>query len=230
MNIVPNKLSLAQQFANTNEQFVVPSYQRRYSWKVQHTGAVYDDINLLKNNDGHLFGMIILHAGAYNSGFMSSELVDSQQRLTTLTILLKSIGKVYRSLDRKETANEIRKMLQCKELDKVFKNKLLLGDLDNSDYLVIMNEEENEEIENVNLRNAIENFDLCLSDNDEEEIDILYHKLIKVAVIIRLDVPLAQDAYKLYETINNRELKLSATDIIKTFSLAMLLKLLIRIH
>ena len=219
MNIVPNKLSLAQLFANNNEQFVVPSYQRRYSWKIQHTGAVYDDIDLLKDNDGHLFGMIILHAGAYNSGFMTPELVDGQQRLTTLTILLKAIEIRYRKLERIETANEIKKMLQCKGPDKVAKNKLLLGALDNPDYLGIMNESDYEEIENVNLKSAIEHFDWWLSDHDEDDLDVFYHKLINVAVIIRLDVTLAQDAYKLFETINNRGLKLSATDIIKNFLL-----------
>ena len=219
MNIVPNKLSLAQLFANTNEQFVVPSYQRRYSWKVQHTGALFDDIDLLKDNDGHLFGMIILHAGAYNGGFMTPELVDGQQRLTTLTVLLKSIEKAYQKIERIETATEIRKMLQCKGPDKVLKNKLLLGDLDNSDYELIMTDGDFEEIENKHLKDAIEYFDYWLSEYNEEDLDHYYHKLINIAVIIRLDVTLAQDAYKLFETINNRGLKLSATDIIKNFLL-----------
>lgn len=219
MNIVPNKLSLAQLFANSNEQFVVPSYQRRYSWKLQHTGALFDDIDLLKDNDGHLFGMIILHAGPYNGGFMTPELVDGQQRLTTLTILLKSLEKAFRSFKREETANEIKKMLQSKGPDKVAKNKLLLGDLDNPDYLIIMGEGDIEEIENENLYNAIDNFDTWLADFNEDDLDVFYHKLINVAVIIRLDVTLAQDAYKLFETINNRGLKLSATDIIKNFLL-----------
>jgi len=219
MNIVPNKLSLAQLFANTNEQFVVPSYQRRYSWKAQHTGALFDDIDLLKDNDGHLFGMIILHAGAYNGGFMTPEIVDGQQRLTTLTILLKSIEKAYRKIEREEIANEIRKMLQSKGPDKIIKNKVLLGDLDNPDYLLIMTEGDFKEIENKNLQDAIENFDYWLSDCEEEDLDLFYHKLINIAVIIRLDVTLAQDAYKLFETINNRGLKLSATDIIKNFLL-----------
>lgn len=219
MNIVPNKLSLAQLFANTNEQFVVPSYQRRYSWKVQHTGALFDDIDLLKENDGHLFGMIILHAGAYNGGFMTPELVDGQQRLTTLTVLLKSIEKAYRKVERSETATEIRKMLQCKGPDKVLKNKLLHGDLDKSDYELIMTDGNFEEIENKHLKDTIELFDYWLSEYNEEDLDHYYHKLINIAVIIRLDVTLAQDAYKLFETINNRGLKLSATDIIKNFLL-----------
>jgi hypothetical protein len=42
---------------------------------------------------------------------------------------------------------------------------------------------------------------------------------MNLAVIIRLDVSEAKDAFKLFETINNRGLRLSATDIIKNFIL-----------
>ncbi len=132
---------------------------------------------------------------------------------------MKSLGKAYRKIEREETANEIRKMLQCKGPEKILKNKLLLGDLDNPDYQIIMAEGDFDEIENKHLKDAIEYFDSWLSEYEEEDLDLFFHKLINVAVIIRLDVTLAQDAYKLFETINNRGLKLSATDIIKNFLL-----------
>lgn len=219
MNILPNKLSLAQLFANNNEQFNVPAYQRRFSWRIPQIGAMFDDINLLKRNDGHLFGMIILHSGDYNGGFMMPEVVDGQQRLTALTMLLKSIERAFRRYKREETANEIVKMLTCKGPDKIVKHKILLGELDASDYNKIMNNLNYEEFENENLKNAIDNFDFWLKDFHEEQLEDFFHKLINVAVIIRLDVTQAQDAYKLFETINNRGLKLSATDIIKNFLL-----------
>ena len=52
-----------------------------------------------------------------------------------------------------------------------------------------------------------------------EELNKFFFKLTNIAVVIRLDVGLAQDAYKLFETINNRGLKLTPTDIIKNFLL-----------
>lgn len=57
MNITTNKLTIAQLFA-TNEQFMVPSYQRRYAWGYNQIKALFDDIRMLKEGDGHLFGMI----------------------------------------------------------------------------------------------------------------------------------------------------------------------------
>lgn len=216
MNIVPNKLTLSQLFVNTIEQFVVPTYQRRYSWRFPQVAALFEDINLLKNNDGHLFGMIILHTGGgYNGTFMQPELVDGQQRMTSLTLLLKSLQNAFNKFDRKEKVRDIEKMLTCSG----GKNKLLLGELDNLDYEIIMKNGDYSEIKNQNLLNAVYHFDQFLNELNEDELDVFFNKLINVAIIIRLDVTMAQDAYKLFETINNRGLKLSATDIIKNFLL-----------
>jgi hypothetical protein len=52
-----------------------------------------------------------------------------------------------------------------------------------------------------------------------EEFDSFYFKLMDKVSVIRLDVFQAKDAYKLFETINNRGLSLSSTDIIKNFLL-----------
>jgi uncharacterized protein with ParB-like and HNH nuclease domain len=48
---------------------------------------------MLKENDGHLFGMIILRNELHVGGLNKPELVDGQQRLTTLAILLKVIER-----------------------------------------------------------------------------------------------------------------------------------------
>ena len=54
MNLTPNKLTIAQLFATPNEQFVVPSYQRRYAWGFNQYCALYEDIEKLKGNDHQL--------------------------------------------------------------------------------------------------------------------------------------------------------------------------------
>lgn len=219
MNITPNKLTIAQLFATPNEQFIVPSYQRRYAWGYKQYAALYDDINMLKDNDGHLFGMIILHTSYFTAGINQPELVDGQQRMTTLVILLKAFENVYREKNKIEKANEIKKMILCKGLDEIEKPKIRLGDLDFQDIqnLVLNNQSEN--LTNKNIKGAYQDYFSWLLDLELEELNILFYKLTNIAVVIRLDVGMAQDAYKLFETINNRGLKLTPTDIIKNFLL-----------
>lgn len=219
MNITPNRLTIAQLFATPNEQFIVPSYQRRYAWGYNQYLALYEDIDMLKDNDGHLFGMMILHTSYHTGGMNQPELVDGQQRMTTLAILLKAFENVYRDKGKEEKANEIRKMILCKGLDDVEKPKIKLGDLDNRDIKQLIFHNQVEGISNDNIKEAYLDYVEWLSELDIEQLNKFFFKLTNVAVIIRLDVAMAQDAYKLFETINNRGLQLTPTDIIKNFLL-----------
>jgi len=219
MNITPNKLSIAQLFATPNEQFIVPSYQRRYAWGYNQYVALFEDIDMLKANDGHLFGMIILHTDYHNGGINQPEIVDGQQRMTTLLIFLKAFEYVYRNKGKSEKADEIKKMISCKGLDEVVRPKLVLGDLDNADMEMLVLGDGVSDFTNNNIEAAFNDYVEWLSALNIEELNLLFYKLTSIAVIIRLDVAMAQDAYKLFETINNRGLKLTPTDIIKNFLL-----------
>jgi uncharacterized protein with ParB-like and HNH nuclease domain len=217
MNITPNKLTIGQLFANQNEQFIIPAYQRRYAWKEVQVRAMFDDINLLQENDNHLFGMLVFHTKPFVGGLNQPELVDGQQRITTLSILLMAIRKRFLELDKVEKAHEITKMLTSKGYDDIERNKVILGDLDNSDYSYLIKEKNLDQIKNHNLKNAYMSFYGWVSKHNLEQLNKFFYKLINVAVVIRLDIGLAKDAYKLFETINNRGLKLSGTDLIKNF-------------
>ncbi|WP_026896763.1 DUF262 domain-containing protein [Daejeonella oryzae] len=219
MNITPNKLSIAQLFATPNEQFIVPPYQRRYAWGFQQYLALYEDIDMLKDDDGHLFGMVILHTSFHTAGLNQPELVDGQQRLTTLVILLRALADVFYNLDKFEKSTEIEKMLSCNGLDDVKKPKIRLGELDNIDIENLLLHKNSTNISNPNILAAYESYREWLSELTFEEVNRFYFKLTNTAVIIRLDVGMAQDAYKLFETINNRGLRLTATDVIKNFLL-----------
>jgi len=219
MNIMPNKLTIAQLFATPNEQFLVPSYQRRYAWGYNQYLALYQDIARLKDDDGHLFGMIILHTSFHTGGINKPEIVDGQQRMTTLVLFLKAFEMIYREKNKEEKANDIQKMILCHGLDDIKKPKVILGDCDNDDIEQLIIHNQVEEIKNNNIKNAFLDYKLWLSELDLESINKLFYKLTNIAVIIRLDVSMAQDAYKLFETINNRGLRLTPTDIIKNFLL-----------
>ncbi len=219
MQITPNKLTIAQLFATPNEQFIVPAYQRRYAWGYNQYKALYQDIDMLRENDGHLLGTIILHTGYHTAGINKPEIIDGQQRITTLVILFKAFEIVYRLKEKYEKANEIKRMCICKDLEENERPKLLLGDLDNQDISNLILENQVENISNKKIKEAYECYFQLLSKMNIEDLNKYFYKLTNVAIVIRLDVIKAQDAYKLFETINNRGLKLSPTDIIKNFLL-----------
>jgi uncharacterized protein with ParB-like and HNH nuclease domain len=218
--INPHVQTLSALLAIPNEQFIIPSYQRRYSWQKKQVNALFQDINSLStvetDNDGHFFGMLLLHSNSH-SIFNKLEVVDGQQRLTTITLLLKSIQKAFRNIGNTQRSNNINTFLKCSNIqNNTTPNKLILGNLDASDYGIIMNEGDFEEIKNIRLKDAICLFDELVGNLvANNTLESFWIKLMNIAVIIRLDVGTVKDAYKLFETINNRGLKLSATDIIK---------------
>ena len=68
----------------------LPSYQRPYRWKISSANTLFiDTFEAYKNSvEEYRLGTVILHknsSGTYN-------IVDGQQRITTLSILLYSLG------------------------------------------------------------------------------------------------------------------------------------------
>jgi uncharacterized protein with ParB-like and HNH nuclease domain len=60
MKITPNSLTISQLFSSTNEEFVVPAYQRRYSWRERQIWELIEDINLIEGVDTTCWGALFV--------------------------------------------------------------------------------------------------------------------------------------------------------------------------
>ncbi len=73
------------------KQFVIPIYQRVYSWEKEQCEQLWDDIIKTGGNDqieGHFIGSIVfVHDGIYTTSHNELLIIDGQQRLTTITLL-----------------------------------------------------------------------------------------------------------------------------------------------
>jgi len=73
----------------TGKTFVIPSFQRDYAWKVRNIDDLFDDVEEAQEVDGgHYLGTFIL---SRQDRAETVQVVDGQQRLTTLTILLDAL-------------------------------------------------------------------------------------------------------------------------------------------
>ena len=147
------------------------------------------------------------------------ELVDGQQRMTTLILILDTIKDKYDEFENKREANRIEDLVTCSRINQTRDSKLVLGDLDHSDFEIIINGERLSETKNKNLVEAYQTIKEILDKMTFDELNHFKEKIINHTNIVRLDVSRAKDAFKLFETINNRGLNLSPTDIIKNFLL-----------
>jgi len=82
--------------------FHVPDYQRGYAWEQQQCQDFVEDLDLLGDGKEHFLGLLILHAKDGDSAkvldqrghaYETYDVVDGQQRLTTLVVFLHALQK-----------------------------------------------------------------------------------------------------------------------------------------
>lgn len=110
--IEPHYLTLQKLFAD--RVFRIPAYQRFYSWRAKQRDDLFSDISVLGRNVGdqqHFMATIVCYRTNETKALGTAEyriydVVDGQQRLTTLILLLKCIELMLpaASIDREELA------------------------------------------------------------------------------------------------------------------------------
>lgn len=219
MIITPTSLTITQLFSSTNEQYVIPTYQRRYSWHERQVWELIDDVLLIDDGDTHLLGSIVCLAGHHTAGLNRLELVDGQQRLTTVTIILECIRQRLEHDGEVDEAAEVSRLLSAKPLGGKALRKVALDSIDSTEFDRLVQNSQEQPFQNQQLAGAFNIVRSWIAERKLEELGAFLYRLKNQAVVIRLDVSEAKDAFKLFETINNRGLKLSPTDIIKNFLL-----------
>lgn len=76
---------------NGNKQFLIPVYQRFYSWDIDQCKRLWNDIVDMQKKEkaGHFVGSIVnIAEQAMPTGVQKYMIIDGQQRMTTLTLLL----------------------------------------------------------------------------------------------------------------------------------------------
>jgi uncharacterized protein with ParB-like and HNH nuclease domain len=85
-------------FLKKSPQFVIPIYQRTYSWMERECRQLWDDIVRTGSNDklsAHFVGSIVyVEKSLYQvTSQPPLQVIDGQQRLTTVTLLIASLAK-----------------------------------------------------------------------------------------------------------------------------------------
>src|SRR5436190_23472743 len=84
-------------FLNRSDQLEVPIYQRTYSWTRPECLQLWNDVIRATHDDvsGHFIGSIVyIDTGIYQvSGANTIEVIDGQQRLTTISLLLLAVAR-----------------------------------------------------------------------------------------------------------------------------------------
>lgn len=207
---------------NQNNQFVIPIYQRLYSWKKEQCEQLWDDIIKIGGNDkmnGHFIGSIlyVLDGNTHSSPLL---IIDGQQRLTTITLLLIALRnhlsdevKILKKFSRKETESYL--INSNKDGDKKF--RLILSESDKDTLLSLIDKNKRKPSEpSVKIVENFKLFEKWISENTDK-LETIVKGLEKLMIVwIALDKE-KDDPQLIFESMNSKGIELTQTDLIRNY-------------
>lgn len=218
--------------------YAIPRYQREYTWSRAQWDALFDD--LLENEPNYFLGSIICINQSQDAlSVQSLELVDGQQRMTTLSLFLAAIYQSFRVLPNlgMEQQIELYNLKHKLVLKRKSDQPRLIPQVQNynqQDYFAVLGKagilDDVEQVQHAGNRRVlkayrhflwrIEQYLQGLSD-PVASLQALLDK-VNTATLVKIEVAGHSDAYTLFESLNNRGVPLTAIDLIKNKLLAVL--------
>lgn len=196
-----------------DRSFIVPDYQRGYSWENEHREDLLNDIvRICKRGSIHYTGAIVAVKRQDSENLY--EIVDGQQRLTSLLLLLKAILDTNKKLKHEKQDLE-NLFFYDSSKDNRFKFQLNKEDNDYfKNYMINVTQREPRNKSEQNIKDAHVQFENFFINRDCDE--FLDAMLIKLGFI--LYTPDSNtEVGAMFEVINNRGKKLSELEKIKNY-------------
>lgn len=242
MRLEAGQVSVTKLFGDKGEQFQVPPYQRPYAWRSEQIDELWDDI-VGGLDTGHFIGSVVLSI----EDERRPQIIDGQQRLTTLLLLLGLIRDEYHRLgsplenriqdlmysDRYVKGDDTFKVRLGEANWRLFRDGVLRAPSDEQRVDLFANAGTADErqrnvrlVENAKrlherLRDRLDGFDEAEQLQRLEALELMVARDVN---LVAIRVGTIGDAFLLFETLNDRGLQLSAADLLKNHLLSRVAK------
>ncbi|GAA7454345.1 DUF262 and DUF1524 domain-containing protein [Helicobacter pylori] len=208
---------------NQTNQFVIPIYQRLYSWKKEQCEQLWDDIIKIGGNDkmnGHFIGSI-LYARVDDTHSSPLLIIDGQQRLTTITLLfialrdhLNDEDKLLEKFSHQKIQN--RYLINRDEKgDKKF--KLFLSEPDRDTLLSLIDKDRRKPSErSLKIMENFKLFEKWISENTDK-LETIFKGLDKLMIVWIALKKGKDDPQLIFESMNSKGIELTQTDLIRNY-------------
>ena len=240
MKLDVSEKTLASLLSTPQEQFRVPLYQRPYSWTNEEVDQLWEDLTSHMDSE-HFMGSIVLN----DEDKLKPQVIDGQQRLTTLMMLMGFIRDEYEKLGSQLQGRPQQLLTADAYTQGDGRFKIRLGEVNRSVFrefvLLPRGEQDRKELsEKVTLPKDLVAKNEFLFSNAQRLRKLLVDEYLKDSQgpereqrLIGLETKLSQrllfvvirvgnvdDAFLLFETLNDRGLQLGAADLVKSHLLS----------
>lgn len=212
-----------------SRRFRVPAYQRSYAWETDHVEALLNDIKeAIDNKEREYFLGSVVVTSADNGRY---EVVDGQQRLTTISLVIAAIKEIFQRDDDHEVVVSVKSdfLASTDRRTKEREPKLILNEVDNEIYQDLIesfgqvDEKKVRRQSHKRLLSAAKRCEkylseLCIKSKDSEEELHSWLDYIETSLkVIVVTAPDDSNAFVIFETLNDRGLELAISDLVKNY-------------
>lgn len=210
------------------QKFIIPDYQRPYAWGEEEVRTLFDDLveyTRERIDSPYFLGTIVSYTNENNE----QEIIDGQQRLTTLCLLLRALYNKIEKMDHTKERNNFINQIE----PALWETDELSGEADKSKILLesrVFESDYNAVLANILMTGKVEqnpkdnysiNYLLCQALIDEYAADeplTFYHfvnNILNKAIVLPIKADNQDTALTIFSTLNDRGLPLSDADIFK---------------
>jgi len=235
-----SKLSIDQKtiealFVDKKTDFLIPDYQRPYAWEIKECQQLWDDIfafafpdddyEKFNNDDEYYLGTIVTFKNESNKKL---EVIDGQQRLTTLMLLLRAFYSKFGNMKDNNSVRTRETIGKCiwkgdefgnLETDILKIDSQVATDNDKEQFLSILRDGKAPKEMKSKYAENYRFFETKIADfldSFPSYFAYLPNRILKNCILLPIEAESQDTALRIFSTLNNRGLPLSDADIFKS--------------
>lgn len=219
--------TILQPVLEGTKQYIIPLFQRTYSWKSDNWKTLWDDILSLYASETakkHFLGALVsMPVDMTPAGVNKFLLIDGQQRITTLFLILTAIRDIAITRDERNLSDQITELyLTNKWAEGTNMLKLFPSQADREEFLKII--QGNANLDNNN--NAVKAFKYFKSklegkDSYGKPIDLkqMHTTLVQEIMVVNIVLDKEENPYLIFESLNAKGEPLTQADLVRNYIL-----------
>ena len=232
MKIDASYQPLSNVLQKTSQNYIVPLFQRRYSWTDKECEVLWDDLMYILDgvdtSKSHFVGAVVLQEKGTLQGLNRSLIIDGQQRLTTFTLLIAAIRDRFKEIDAPGSiCAKIEELLACPNYKDTGIPLEGFGGLCEGYFRIQPSNHDKMDYYSIIFGKAFENkppslvysayalFKDKLKNFDAKKLNKCYELLIQNMGLVVITLQNTDNPYTVFSSLNQKGLRLTIADLIR---------------
>lgn len=220
-------------FTDKSANFLIPDYQRPYAWEANECQTLWDDIfsfafpdnnkDSFKSSDEYFLGTIV----TYRNEDGQSEVIDGQQRLTTVLLLLRAFFDRFERMSDQPSQDMRKNISQCiwrtdefgnADMENLKIDSEVATDDEKESFLSILRQGKSDPSDNSRYLKNYRFFETKINtfvDEYPSYFPFLPARILNNCILLPIEADSQDTALRIFSTLNDRGLPLADADIFK---------------